>query len=227
MIICVQPRDITPRSATLFMTSLSQYDDDMANRNDATPQQTFAEAEIKVALTEDEFAALPAILRKLAFVPERKARIIDYYIAYAPSSLGGYDFTRLRVVDGHEHLITEKRWIHDAHGQSIRLEEEYELSAAEFRLRLNKAESYLSLDKQRLSFFGRIEGQDAHAVLDHLVLDNRAYYFLECEVITTPALAADTRQDILQWMREHLPLRDIREAPSMLELLKSAQEAQG
>jgi len=225
--ICVQPRDIGLCTATLFMASLSQYDDGMANRNDATPQKTFAEAEIKVALTEDEFTALPAILRKLGFVPERKIRIIDYYIAYAPSPLGGYDFTRLRVMDGHEHWITEKRWIRDAHEKAIRLEEEYELSAAEFRLRLNKAESYLSLDKQRLSFFGRIEGQDAHAVLDHLVLEDRSYYFLECEVITTPALAADTRQDILQWMREHLPLRDIREAPSMLELLKSVVEARG
>lgn len=86
-----------------------------------------AEAEVKVRLTTEEYAALPAALAALGFTPAGAGALTDYYLDFAKSPLRGYDFTRLRFENG-AYALTVKRWATGAGGAPIRLEEEREIA---------------------------------------------------------------------------------------------------
>lgn len=194
----------------------------MSRNSDTRTQPSVAEAEVKIALTAEESARLPGLLARLSFLPVGEEALTDYYLSYAVSPHGGWDFIRLRQVNAGTYLFTEKRWSHDSQGRAIRLETEYLLPAEEFSDRL-AAGTPLMLQKTRVTFAGRIGTNEAHIVLDRLELHSRQYHFLECEMLTAPDGAADAREEILAWMRRHLALgAELHEAASMLELLLSA-----
>jgi len=177
-----------------------------------------AEAEIKIRLNAGEFARLPGALAELGFAPAGEETLTDYYLDYSRSPHGGYDFTRLREIDGGKFLLTRKNWIRDTAGQAIRLEEERELDTEEAE-RLLRESTARTLHKQRREYRGRIGGQLATIDIDALELAGTGQYFLECEMLVSPDRAAQAREDILAWMRSKLPVSDLTEAPSMLELL--------
>jgi len=181
-------------------------------------REATAEAEIKIRLGVEEFARLPGVLVELGFAPAGEETLTDYYLDYARSPLGGYDFTRLREIDGGKYLITQKHWTRDTEGQAIRLEEERELSPEEAE-RLLRESTPRTLRKRRREYRGQIGGHPATIDIDALELSGTEQYFLECEMLVTPELAAQARADITAWMRAHLPVGDFNEAPSMLELL--------
>lgn len=185
-------------------------------------QEPLAEVEIKIRISAEEFARLPGTLAALGFVPAGEETLTDHYLDYARSLLGGYDFTRLRVMDGGKYLLTQKHWVRDAGGQAIRLEEERELSAEEANRLLREGTPH-TLHKRRWEYRGLIDDHAATVDIDALELMGTEQYFLECEMLVSPDQAAQARADIIAWMRVHLPVSDFREAPSMLELLLAAE----
>ncbi len=178
-----------------------------------------AEVEVKIALDAAEFAALPAALARLGFTLAGTETLRDYYLTFARSPHGGYDFLRLRAVGDDAFFRTEKRWDVDAGGHPLRLEDEHPLTAAEFTALLQAAVAPLSLCKRRSDFHGVVAGRPATVSLDCLELPRQTCYFLECEVMTPPAEAHAARAAVRAWMQAHLPVRSLAEAPSMLELL--------
>ncbi len=181
-------------------------------------QMPLAEVEIKIRLSAEEFARMPAVLPALAFSFSAESALTDYYLHYARGARGGYDFTRLRARGG-TFLLTRKQWTTDAQGHPVRLEEEHAVSAAEAKRLLAAAPGALLLRKHRWDYRGCIDRHAATISLDALELRGETRYFLECEVIIAPAEAAAARERLRAWMRDHLPAGDQTEAPSMLELL--------
>jgi adenylate cyclase class IV len=183
-----------------------------------------AEAEVKIQLSADEFARLPALLQELGFTSGAVEHLTDYYLDYTASPHGGWDYSRLRMIDGARCLFTTKHWILDAAGQNVRLEEERALEQEECDRRLNAATSYLSLAKERWNYHGQLHGQPATVVLDHLRHQRGDLYFLECEVLVPPEQSHQMRQEIWAWIRRYLPVRATTEAMTMLELIQVLAE---
>jgi len=181
-------------------------------------QKATAEAEIKIRLSADEFARLPGALAELGFAPAGEEILTDYYLDFAPSPLGGYDFTRLREIDGGKYLLTQKHWVRDAGGQAVRMEEEREVDVEEAE-RLLRESTPRILRKRRREYHGLIGARTAAIDIDELELAGKEQYFLECEMLVPRDEAARAREEIIDWMRAHLPVSDFTEAPSMLELL--------
>lgn len=178
-----------------------------------------AEVEIKIELTEGEYTTLPAVLSHLSFTPSGTEALHDYYLHYARAPQGGYNFLRLRAVDDTGYFRTEKRWSSDTEGHPLRLEDETALTAEAFNAMLAAAHDALSLQKFRTNFHGTSDGRPATISLDRLQFPRQTRYFLECEVMTPPEEAHAAREAIHTWMQAHLPVADLHEAPSMLELL--------
>jgi hypothetical protein len=184
-----------------------------------------AEAEVKLEVGAEAFAALPGQLQALGLRAGEEERIVDRYLWFRASPNGGFDFRRAREIDGRSFVLTEKRWALDAAGRPVRLEDERLLSPAEFGQLIQEAPSCPSLRKRRWDFRGRVDGLSAVVSLDRLELRGQTRWFLECEVLSPPELAADTRERLLSWLRASLPLADATEAPTMLELLLAAEGA--
>ncbi|MHB9132963.1 MAG: CYTH domain-containing protein [Armatimonadota bacterium] len=180
-----------------------------------------AEAEVKIELDASEYQRLPEVLARLAFTEERGEVLTDYYLEYAPSPVKGYDFTRLRVVNDAEYMLTVKRWVHDEGGHGVRLEDEHPVTAAEAHTLRSKHLNALALHKTRREFRGQVDHLSATVALDHLTLGEYSRYFLECEVMTTRDQAQGVHEKIVAWMRASLPVHDLTEAPSMLEILQA------
>lgn len=178
-----------------------------------------AEVEIKIELTADEYTTLPKALSRLAFTLSGTEALSDYYLRYERAPQGGYNFLRLRAVDDAGYFRTEKRWSNDAEGHPLRLEDETALTAEAFNSMLAAAHNPLSLQKLRTNFHGTIDGYPATISLDRLQFPRQTRYFLECEVMTPPMEAYAAREAIHTWMQAHLPVTELSEAPSMLELL--------
>ena len=178
-----------------------------------------AEAEVKIALSAEEYARLPARLLALGFLPRAATALTDYYLHYAPES-GGWNFLRLRVQDGARYLLTRKEWVRDARGQATRMEEEHPIPAEEAQRMLAETPDALKLEKERHEFTGTIEHESASIVLDQLLLGDHPYYFLECEVMTTRDRAQQVRETLFTWMCATLEVQATTEAKSMLELIR-------
>jgi hypothetical protein len=179
------------------------------------------EVELKVEVPPTLVAELPLSLQALGWVPEGCEAITDYYLEFTPSPLGGYDFVRVRTVNG-AYQWTRKRWAPDPSGASMRLEEEHALTPLAFQAAVDGAGTALQLVKVRRPFAGRIDAWAATIVLDTLTLGGPPRTFLECEILTTPPQAAAARLAIQAWVRAHLPGLPLTEAPSMLALLLGA-----
>ncbi|MBM3497467.1 MAG: CYTH domain-containing protein [Armatimonadetes bacterium] len=184
--------------------------------------QAVAEAEVKVELASEAFAAIPPRLRALGFEATGEQELIDHYLAFRESPIRGFEFTRVRVIDRQASVLTQKRWVRDAAGHPVRLEEERTLSPTELEALLPPERPVPSLAKRRSNFCGRIDDLPALVSLDCLELEGRTRYFVECEVRTRPEHSRETRERLLAWMRANLPVGDAAEAPTMLELLLRA-----
>jgi adenylate cyclase class IV len=184
-----------------------------------------AEAEVKIALRAEEYDRLPTRLQALGFQPAGNSALVDYYVRYAPSASGGWNFLRLRVQDGATYLLTRKEWVRDAQGHAVRLEEEHPVPAAEAQRLLAETPTALKLEKDRREFIGDIQHESATIVLDHLLLGGQPHYFLECEVMTTPERAQQVRDTLFTWMRATLDVQATTEAMSMLELIRAYDQS--
>lgn len=191
----------------------------MTTSNDASAP--LAEAEVKIALREEEYLRLPARLLALGFQACGASELTDYYLRYDRSEHGGWNFLRLRMSDGAMFLLTRKEWVLDAHGQAVRLEEERLIPAAEAQCLLADTPEALQLHKTRREFTGEIAGEHASIVLDDLLLGEQRNYFLECEVMTTRDRAQQVRETLFCWMRATLDVEATTEAVSMLELIRA------
>jgi len=186
------------------------------------PQMPTAEAEVKIRLSADEFRRLPAVLEHLGFRRAGEEALTDYYLEYARSSHGSYDFVRLRAQGDDHYLLTQKRWMTDAQGHQVRAEEERDISAEEAAaLRAHHPQAPV-LRKTRTDFRGQLAGKTGTVSLDALELNGAPHYFLEAELLVPVEEGAAAREAIYAWMREQLPVQDFNEAPSMLELLLEA-----
>ncbi len=181
-----------------------------------------AEAEYKIRLTAEEFAAMPAALVALGFTPAGDRALRDDYLDYRPSPVGGWDYTRLRTADGDRYVLAEKRWTVDAHGHPVRLEEERTVTREEAEAALRQATIIRTLQKRRWTYHGTLDGRDAEIVLDALEMRGTTEYFLECELRVPPEEFTQTRRRIVAWMGAHLPAGDFSQAPSMLQMLLSS-----
>lgn len=177
-----------------------------------------AEAEVKYEISAEEFRQMPAVLRELGFTWWKDEALTDYYLYYATSPVRGYDYTRVREVDG-ELTLTRKAWEPDLQGHPVRLEEERALSRAEFTELLATAGDAPVLRKHRTSYRGTIDDDAATVVLDTLHRDATVHYYLECEMLVPPEHAHDARTRLAAWVHATLPVSSDHEAPSMLELL--------
>jgi len=184
-----------------------------------------AEAEVKVALTNAEYASIPNCLLALGFTLQHAKDLTDYYLSREWSADGGWDYRRLRDTGGETCILTEKRWITDAAGHLVRLEAEEELPRVACTPLITDASPALTLRKHRDSYIGAIDGAPATIVLDALTLVDQVSYYLECEILTSPEQATEARVRIRTWLTDALALGDRPEAPSMLELLLGAAES--
>jgi adenylate cyclase class IV len=185
----------------------------------AEAAEPVAEAEIKLEITAEAFAAIARAVEAHGFTATGEEEIVDHYLAYQASEIAGFEFTRLRVVDGRSYLLTEKRWTRDAEGHPVRLEEERPLSPIEFGRLLPPDRVVPCLAKRRRNFRGMIDDLPAVISLDRLELPGRTRHFVECEVLTTPERSRETRERLVAWARANLPVGSAPEAPSMLQLV--------
>ncbi len=187
----------------------------------ATP---LAEAEVKIALSADEYQRLPERVLTLGFQSRGSSALIDYYLHYTHSESGGWDFLRLRVQDGATYWLTRKEWVRDARGQAVRMEEEHAIPTAQAAHLLSENPNALQLQKSRREFSGEIAGEPASIVLDALQLGEQLHYFIECEVMTSAERAQQVRDSLLYWIHATLDIASTTEAKSMLELIQAYRE---
>ena len=178
-----------------------------------------AEAEVKVEISRSEYARLQRRLAKLGFAPLAPQQITDYYLSRRRSRSGGWDFVRLRHVEGRGWWLTRKTWVGTADGGWVREEREERVLRARGLQMAEAVPERNVLRKTRLNFRGVAEGLRATASLDGVHLGENRRYFLECEVRALAAAYAETRANIRRWQKVSLHLSDRPEAPSMLELL--------
>lgn len=179
-----------------------------------------AEAEVKYALSAEEFRTLPVALERLAFTPGPVSRLTDNYLHYEPSARGGWDYTRLRLIEDKGYRLTRKQWTRDAQGQPVRLEEEHAINAKEAQRLLAEASAPVTLVKTRREFFGALGTHHVTVALDDLLLGDSHRYFLECEVMTAPEQAQAMRAELTAWIHAALPVKAREEAPTMLEIVR-------
>jgi adenylate cyclase class IV len=184
-----------------------------------------AEAEIKVAVTADEAAALPARLAAAGFAWRGDTALTDYYLDFTRSPAGEYDFRRLRDTGGEACTLTEKRWADAPDGTRVRLEDEHPVPRAACAALIAGVPPARVLRKRRVTYTGTVADSPATVVLDTLTLAGTDAVYLECEILTTPARAGAARAAITAWLSEALGLAPRAEAPSMLALLLRAQDA--
>ncbi len=181
-----------------------------------------AEAEIKVAVTAAEVAALPARLTAAGFARRGEEALTDSYLDFTRAATGEYDFRRLRDVGDATCTLTEKRWATAPDGTRVRLEEERPVPRAECVALTRDVPAARVLRKRRVTYTGTVAGAPASVVLDSLTLAGAESWYLECEILTTPAQAGAARTAITAWLTDALGLTPRPEAPSMLELLLQA-----
>ena len=185
-----------------------------------TPKKAaIAEAEVKFQFTEAEYLPLLQEIIQRGFKQSAAEILTDYYLDFAKSTFGGYDFTRLRCPDAGNDLLTSKHWVADNHGNPVRMEEENIITSELALQLLDDNPNALKLIKKRSSFQGIIPPHHASLVIDDLTLGDEEYHFLECEVLTTREAAEKTRQLLFSWATANLPISAQKESPSMLEWL--------
>lgn len=178
-----------------------------------------AEAEVKFKLLKKEFNDLPEILHKKGYKLKSRESLVDYFVKREKSKHKGWDFTRIRVVDGDKFILTEKKWVLDNNNNPVRLEDEKFISDNDFKKIGSKNKKMLSVSKERINFRGEISNNKATVSMDNLKINNKNYYFLEAEVITVPSKSAEIRDSIKRWVIKELRVKNTKEAPSILDFV--------
>lgn len=190
--------------------------------NNKHSTELLAEAEVKLEINKDEFLTVQNKLQEIGYISNEKEMLRDYFLEYKVSPHGGWDLRRLRQVNNQTYFLTQKKWVLDNDGVKVRSEEENELEKAAAAELLQEYDSPSFVDKQRLTFINEADENSPYTVaLDALEINNRHYYFVECELLTTLDQASAAREQIFEFLWEKLEIPEREEAPSILDFVKS------
>ena len=76
------------------------------------------ESEVKIQLTKNEFIKISKKILEKDFSLASSNKINDYYLDKSRSRYGGWDFNRLRSIDGSKYVFTNKKWLLDQDGHN-------------------------------------------------------------------------------------------------------------
>lgn len=178
------------------------------------------ETEVKYKIRATDVAEIIIRAKDEGFVASESEAIRDCFLSIAPSPHGGWDFVRLRSVDGLTFCRTEKRWIADTAGRRIRLEKEREIAESTFK-RLSRKRMGVEIRKERTNLKGRAFGRKITVSIDAVTVGGKTYHFIEGEAITDVESSHSVRAEIQSWLHRTLGVRAKKEAPSMLDFIWS------
>ncbi len=139
------------------------------------------ETEIKFELSADEFAFCAEKLPVFGYHELGTFNFSDYFFDIKRFQGNKYDFTRVRVIDDHTYEMTKKLWKTNEKGEPYRIEEEKNISKEEFEA-YKTSQPYLSCNKKRKNFEGKIMDILCVFSLDSLEFSDEKRFFIECEL---------------------------------------------
>lgn len=178
------------------------------------------ETEVKYKIRASDVPRIVDRAKRAGFAASRSEAVRDCFLSINPSPHGGWDFVRLRDVDGRAFYRTEKLWICDKGGRRVRQEIERSLTAPYFK-RLTKKKMGVEIQKDRTNLRGRIGGRKITLSIDAVAVNGKIYHFIEGEAITDVESSHAIREEIKAWLHDTLEINTTREAPGMLDFIWS------
>jgi hypothetical protein len=141
------------------------------------------EAEYKLEVLREEFDTLLSKIFKNGFFHNNTQTIKDYFFDIKKSKHKGLDFTRIRLIDSKEAIMTRKTWV-EKNTIFMRFEEEKEIDyyVAKDFIR-NDRTKYLYIKKKRINFYNPVKL--IHIAIDKLEIPDDVNYLVEAEIIST------------------------------------------
>lgn len=180
-----------------------------------------AEVEIKIELPAMLYKRISAILLNNGFVFESIEEQIDYYLDFEKNA-DGYNFKRLRIINGKKAFITEKRW-QNQDGDKIRVESEFEINNDEKDSLIAGNVQHIA-KKCRVNYTGIYDGYEMHISEDTLFLRKSIKHLLECEILTSIEDAKKAKSIIIKWFSDVLDMNELIISPSILEQIMEDEE---
>ncbi len=181
-------------------------------------KENIAEVEIKIELSESQYRHISPILLSNGFLFDSVEEQTDYYLVFEKAD-NGYNFKRLRLIEGTPNaLLTEKSWI-IADSEKIRIENESEILNNEAKLLISESQVEYIAKKMRFNYNGNYQGYNLNICEDILFLKNSKKHLLECEIITTVSDAKKAKDIIFSWFKDVLSIEDVVISPSILEMI--------
>lgn len=179
------------------------------------------EAEVKYKISEDQYTRLSEQLVKLKFSDAGMVTQEDLYATYEPSTLGGFDFERVRkstALSGEvEYSWDRKYYAKDKHGNKVRLEDSRDSTAEEHADMVGRAPvDCPRIVKRRHNFTGTISGYAATVSLDCVNFGAGDTYFIEAEIITDPSEGKQAQLACKEWLANNLGVDVVKEARGYL-----------
>lgn len=180
------------------------------------------EAEVKYQIFESDYAQFPKLITQLGFADLGIAEQEDTYVSYEPSTLGGFDFERIRKTTDDVGQVSyswdRKYSAKDNFGKKVRLEDSRVTSQSEY----GESFALASIDcprvfKKRHNFTGLIGDWSATVSLDKVNFGVREEYFIEAEVITDTQHGREVRKLCKEWLADRLGVDTLQEAPGYLK----------
>lgn len=177
------------------------------------------ETEIKYALTNSESKAIGKKLLTKGFKKLSTESLTDYYLKFQPSTVKGWDFTRLRVSNTSPALLTEKEWQRRNDSEPIRIEREHHLAAKSLNSMKQEMKAVPRIKKVRINYGGKIDDRNITISIDSLRVRSKSYIFIELEAITSAKESQQVRKRLSDWFVNELGYKKRDEAQSMLDFL--------